>query len=362
MNITVYLADQNPQRDRSLGITNMTDVLLQAMREYSDLDIETIVSRSSYKIKGEGIQQTSLAWRSDKMIGRLLADNLHQYFKQTKPDLWLYPKGFLPFWGRPTKPCVGFIHDTILLWSYDHYPDERTRVNYLYWVANLKRSIAKFDLVLTVSESAKCQILDLCDRFTISPPPIEVVYESPGEISLPPNIEHSDCAVHIASRAPHKRTAWLIDQWCAALKRGKDLPRLLLIGSLPDGYEKVVESADAIEKSAHLSVDAYRRAITGARAMILPSEIEGFGLPAIEAYLLGTPVCYVAGTAVDEILAIPGNTGEFSLSSPESLFTALKGVLSLDKSEVQATAVRLSAEYDASRFAERVVNIIRELV
>ncbi len=362
MNISVYLADQNPHRDRSLGITNMTAVLLRHMLEYDNLRLEAISSRSSYSLDDDRIRQTQLPWRSDRMIGRLLADNLHPLFKQTKPNLWLYPKGFLPFLRRPAQPCVGFIHDTILLWSLDRYPEARSMINYGYWVKNLRRSVARFDLILTVSESAKSQILAFCERFNVKCPPLEVVYESPGEVNIPSNIEQSDCVVHLASRAPHKRTAWLVDEWRAALKRGKDLPRLLLIGSLPQGYEKLIESVNGIEKSHYLRDDDYRRTIASARALILPSEIEGFGLPALEAYMLGTPVCYVEGTAVDEILAMPGNTGCFSLSSSESLFAALDAVLSLETAEIHETGARLKKEYAANRFAKRVVKVICDFV
>ena len=52
--------------------------------------------------------------------------------------------------------------------------------------------------------------------------------------------------------------------------------------------------------------------------LLLPSEIEGFGLPALEAYYLSTPVVYVRGTAVEEILG-ERSPGGFVLESADSV-------------------------------------------
>lgn len=362
MNISVYLADQNPHRDRSMGISNMTDVLLKEMICHKDLRLETICSRSSYSLPDDRILRTELPWRSDWIPGRLSADNLHPLFAKSDPDLWLYPKGYLPYLRRPSRPCVGIVHDTILLWSYDKYPEERSRLNYGYWLSNLKRSISGFDRILTVSGSAEAQIKELCARFDIQPPPIDLVYESPGDIEMPSDVEQSDYLVHIASRAPHKRTAWLIGQWLRELKRGADLPRLLLLGSLPGGCAELIESIDGIEKLPYLDEEKYRRTIAAARALIFPSEIEGFGLPALEAYLLGTPVCYVSGTAVEEVLGMPGHIGAFTLKSPESLFAALDQVCSMEPTLLDETASRLRMQYQPDIFADSVAAILRDML
>ncbi len=46
--VAVYTADQNPHRDRSLGITSMTGSLLDAMYERDDVQVTLVTSRSSY--------------------------------------------------------------------------------------------------------------------------------------------------------------------------------------------------------------------------------------------------------------------------------------------------------------------------
>ena len=74
--------------------------------------------------------------------------------------------------------------------------------------------------------------------------------------------------------------------------------------------------------------------IAKARALLLPSEIEGFGIPAVEAYQLGTPVAYVRDTAVDEIVG-PDSPGGFK-HDYESFKHAVLDVLEMGWSETEA--------------------------
>jgi glycosyltransferase involved in cell wall biosynthesis len=99
----------------------------------------------------------------------------------------------------------------------------------------------------------------------------------------------------------------------------------------------------------------------GARALILPSEIEGFGLPALEAYYLGTPVCYVRNTSVEEILAVATSKGGFSLDSSESLHHALAEVMAMDHDEVRTCGLKLREFYTAEKVAKRMLSVFRDV-
>ena len=82
-------------------------------------------------------------------------------------------------------------------------------------------------------------------------------------------------------------------------------------------------------KRPFLEDSALQTAYREARALILPSEIEGFGLPALEAYYLGTPVCFIENTSVEEILRIATDKGSFSLEAKQTLFSALEEVMAI---------------------------------
>ena len=94
----------------------------------------------------------------------------------------------------------------------------------------------------------------------------------------------------------------------------------------------------------------------------MPSEIEGFGLPAIEAYYLGTPVCYTTGTSVEEVLRVATDRGGFSLESAASLFEALDDVMKITPEEIRDCGLKLRETYAARSVAERMMkffNVVR---
>ena len=106
---------------------------------------------------------------------------------------------------------------------------------------------------------------------------------------------------------------------------------------------------------------ALQAAYRSARALILPSEIEGFGLPALEAYYLGTPVCFVRGTSVEEVLGVATCKGGFSLDQPESLFSALAEVMRMSPGEVRECGLKLREVYAAEKVVERMMAVFQQV-
>ena len=56
-----------------------------------------------------------------------------------------------------------------------------------------------------------------------------------------------------------------------------------------------------LEEKGYVDQPTLARLIRGARALIYPSKLEGFGLPPLEAMRLGTPVFATKGTSVPEV-------------------------------------------------------------
>ncbi|RYD26381.1 MAG: glycosyltransferase, partial [Verrucomicrobiaceae bacterium] len=168
-------------------------------------------------------------------------------------------------------------------------------------------------------------------------------------------------ALHLASREPHKRTAWLIRQWVEEGARNPALPALHVVGSLPEDVEQLASSSALVERLPFLDDDALRSQFSSARALILPSEIEGFGLPAIEAYYLGTPVCYTRGTSIEEVLEPVTARGGFSLDEPSSLFAALDDVSRIPPQDIHDCGLKLREIYAASSVAERMMTVFAAL-
>jgi glycosyltransferase involved in cell wall biosynthesis len=251
------------------------------------------------------------------------------------------------------------IHDTIIQYYSDHYPKWRSENEYRYWARILMHTLRKADRIMTVSKSSKCQIEAFMERHGIPAKEITVTYEPCLYESIPQPVSEAkeNFVIHLASCEPHKRTAHLIRWWLAAEARGQQLPTLHLIGSVPPVLKEQLSSAKSIVKRPFLDEAALQDAYLKASALILPSEIEGFGLPALEAYYLGTPVCYVKGTSVEEILGVATHKGGFNLQDPQSLFKALEQVMSMSADEVQACGLQLRQTYSAQKVAQRMIEV-----
>jgi glycosyltransferase involved in cell wall biosynthesis len=105
---------------------------------------------------------------------------------------------------------------------------------------------------------------------------------------------------------PRKNHALLLDIWD---RLGPDAPVLLICGSRGWNNDAVFARLDALPRDARvrevagLSDGALAALVKGARGLLFPSHAEGFGLPAVEALRLGTPVMCSNMATFREILA-----------------------------------------------------------
>ncbi len=354
MKVLFYLADQNPQRDRTRGITEYTRGLISSLQASGEIEIATVVSRSSFRAESVA-GETVIPFRTDRIPGRIAADTLHPYWFPRAP-LVHYPKGFLPPFP-PRGILCGTVHDLILQYYADKYPETRSRLAWAYWLGVLKRSIPQFDAILTVSNFSKRSIEEFCARYHLRCPPIFVTYEGCRWAQQPAIASKSDYVIHLGSQQPHKRTGDMIKFW--KQRNLKEL-RLMVIGSVTPKMTREIANEAKIELRSALASDDLKKLIAGARALLFPSEIEGFGLPAIEAYAVGTPVVFARNTAVHEILG-SGISGGFEVGESDSFRSALDSVLNLTSSEIEKIAGRLLGEYSWARCADKTIACYRQI-
>ena len=361
--ISAYLADQNPKLGRSLGISRMTEVMLQALDRRNELRLTGVSSQSSIQMAGHS-GATVLPWNTRGVLQRVLTDHLHPLIQNKQnPDVYYFPKGFLPRLHWLCSPSVVTIHDTIIQYYSDHYPKWRTDMEYHYWASMLKYTLRHATCILTVSKSAKNQIVTFMERHGIPEKEIHVTYEPCLYESSPqPKIPiKENYVLHLGSREPHKRTAWLIREWIKESNQHPELPALHVVGAIPLEVKALAQKSSCIVSLPFLDDEALQKKFLLARALILPSEIEGFGLPAIEAYYMGTPVCFTLGTSIEEVLNVATSRGGFSLDQPASLFIALSDVLQFSPEEIYDCGLKLRMTYAAEIVADRMVEAFRSV-
>ncbi|MEM8600422.1 MAG: glycosyltransferase [Bacteroidota bacterium] len=345
LQVGVYLADQNPHRDRSLGISTVTQSILDGLSSEPNLALTAWTSRSALRPEA-AVPTRSLPFRTDKAARRLLADTLHPWLIPARPDVWFYPKGYLSLLARPTRPALLLVHDAILDFYHRSYPEERSAASYAYWLKVLERSLRRADRIATVSATSKRELEHFAERRGFHPPPIDVVYAACHYEHVPPcYTAKQDYVLHLASDAKHKRTRALLDLWRMGLAEGRDLPRLVLIGALSaelTAYAQATTHVEVLPRQPESSLIAYYQ---NARAVLVPSEIEGFGLPVLEAYALGTPACYTSGTSMEEVLAPYTSVGAFDLGTPASFWNALDTALRMERTDIETVRKKLLERY-----------------
>jgi len=353
--VCFYCADQNLHRDRSRGITHYTRELLAHLRDTKLANLVALTSKSSFAVP-EGIEQIVLPFASDWLPGRLVADHLHPLIApRIEADIWHYPKGFLPMGFQVKAKKVGSVADVMLQRDADHHPESRPRAAFAYWLAMLRHSLARLDLVVTLTEFSRQDILRFCDRHRIKAPPIVVGYVgvSVSDLSLPTVPAKGDYVLHLASHLPHKATEWLLEQWTRLSELTPSLPELRLVGTLPESAMPRLAKMKNVRFMPPLPRQELGEMMAGARGLLLPSEIEGFGIPAVEAYLLGTPVAYVRETAVEEVLGSE-TPGGFHRDF-DSFRAALAEVLNLDRVAILQKGMELGERFTWENCVRRTV-------
>jgi glycosyltransferase involved in cell wall biosynthesis len=189
--------------------------------------------------------------------------------------------------------------------------------------------------IVTSSEYGKSQVTD---RLSVDPARIHVV--PPGAprwstLGQAPNRPADGYLLFVGTLEPRKNIGTLLDAWTRVVAGfASPPPRLVLAGAAtPRSHDWLRRLEDAplagtVEHRGYVP-DGEREALyAGARALVLPSLDEGFGLPVLEAMSAGVPVIASRRGAIPEVTA--GAAELIEPSDVEALATAIARVLSDD--------------------------------
>ena len=172
----------------------------------------------------------------------------------------------------------------------------------IYYKFVLKRACRKSLAIFTVSEFSKNRIVEWSgadsSKITVVNNGVSSFFKKDGE-AYKPGYDYFFC---VSNRKEHKNEFRLVEAY--SLLRNREEIKLLFTG---EPTKKLMEyiSAKGVEGdvlfSGFLSDEALACYYRGAKALLMPSLYEGFGLPVIEAMACGIPTLVSNTTALGEI-------------------------------------------------------------
>lgn len=200
-------------------------------------------------------------------------------------------------------------HDAIPF-THPQYYAEPHLAGYLRYL----RLVRAADVVLPVSEASAEAAQALRTLPGSAPGPVSPVLLPSGGLRPAATAdarssEGAPVVLCVSSLEPRKNHVRLLRAAQLLRERGLDFRLVLVAGGswLSERAEQAIERARAggldIEVQRAVSDEALSALYAGARAAVFVSEVEGFGLPVVEALVHGTPVVCSATGSVGEVAA-----------------------------------------------------------
>jgi len=298
--------------------------------------------------------------------------NMGKLALKEKIDVLFHPTPIYPIRKiKGVKQVVTF-HDLLFL----HYPQYARVLQRLKYKWSWKASLSNADVIVAISNFTKNDILR---NFRVDENRVKVVY---NPIILPSNsadferlsrrfsIEHKNYIYTISSLLPHKNTEVLVRlMGLIKQKQLKNVPNKLVISGIGklngSSLERLIRDLnlnDQIVFTGFVTEEEKRSLIENCCCFLFPSLFEGFGMPAVEALMLGVPVITTKEGALEEVtmgcalyVDKPRDENEWL-----SKLVEVEGICTENKTN--KCGPELAKRYDPRSVAEKYIRIFSSLV
>jgi glycosyltransferase involved in cell wall biosynthesis len=262
--------------------------------------------------------------------------SLPMLLRKWRADFFLAPYNIAPLVIPKRTRLILVLHDLILLEKQFDPSDLRRKWNNKYRRFLIRQAVGRAEIVLTVSHYSRLQIEGRFPgvRVRVIPCRISASWFTSREVARPR--DRRNCIVLVSGNAPHKNLDRALEGF--ALFVGKVdrrfSPHLRLVG-LSDSEAMFRRKAEHLRIGDLVSVEPYltegelQNLYRGSRAAFIPSLMEGFGIPVLEAMASGTPVIASNTTSLPEV----GGTAAayFDPTDPRAMAETLAHVLTSDE-------------------------------
>jgi glycosyltransferase involved in cell wall biosynthesis len=275
--------------------------------------------------------------------------------------VWLGPTPDVMHWTSPLPlraigcPNLVTLHDLIPLLHPGLTGTKPARQRRM-----LSLIVALADHIVTVSEATR---LEAIRHLRLAPERVTNLWQAVdvagAAVATPGGLVPGGYWLHVGAVERRKNLVRLIEAWRASGVAGP----LVLAG--PDGWQAAEVTAACAGDPAivrlHWLADLLAL-IRDARALLLPSLAEGFGLPLAEAMALGTPALIADGGALAEVAG-----GAALVVDPGSTRSIAEGLAALDRDpdlrqRLAAAGLLRAALFTPAAFAARLEPIYRAIL
>jgi len=246
----------------------------------------------------------------------------------------------LSFYTLPPRrrPPSVVINQGILVGTYAETASVRARAR----AAHIGWSARNADLVVTHSQTTRD---DLAHHFGVDEANVRTLKPGLASIFRAPVVDggprrERPYFLFVGKLAPRRHVPELIEAFAGVVAAEPEY-RLLLVGpsSLDEPVETLARRAGVernVERMPYLDLEELAVLYRGARALVWPSEREGFGHPILEAMGCGCPVAVLDGAAL----------GVLDWASKRGDRSAVLGIPSAEPDELREALLRLVEDDD----------------
>ena len=342
--MTRVLLDARKARD--FGIGRYIVGLIGALARRGDFELQAVVHPRDRDLLPPGVAPI-LSEAAHYSVGELVA--VRKAIRSARPDLFHAPHYVVPL--APPRRTVVTIHDLMHLSRAEH----ASPLKRIYARAMIGRAVRSAARIVTVSETARGELVG---AFPSAAEKTVVIPNGVGGefFEAVPDAGGAPYLLFLGNDKPHKNLDGLLAAF-ALLRAAHPRLRLLLAG-VPPGKR----SASGVEPLGYVADAELPPLVAGARALVLPSFAEGFGLPVLEAQAAGTPV------ACSDIPVLRETSGDaavfFDPHAPESIARTVAALLrdEAERSRVRNLGRERAAAMTWDRAAARTASVYREVL
>lgn len=366
--IAIYCVDQDWDSTSTMGIYNYTKGLVHALSQQPDPGISLILWLSESN-RADFTPANLPSWMSvrglpgcyGRGLRRIWADHVlsSRLAKQDGINLVHFPKGWIPLKRMPRTRVVATLHDTIVQYYREQFPSFFSPLKLLYFDKMTRLALQRADRIITPTNFSKRELVRLRPEIDGKITVIGIGASLPAPQA--PRDNARDGIVVIGALSPHKATLQTLSLLDAFAKRTNQLLRVTVtnLRSWPEQWGRTPSGLD-LQLVGRLTDTEFADLLQSARALVLLSLIEGFGIPLLDSYTAGTPVCYRRTSAIAEVME--GCPGGWDGENPDTFFATLDEVLHSATSTINNTRDRLLARYNWTRTAKETLGVYLDML